>query len=95
MSVPRWPADFNNIWSDFEDTQDYDTNEFIVLYNPETRVWAYGSDGGCSCYDGFDPTQLNYSDSYQDVLDAIAEWAPDGSADERLADFAQSSFDLM
>ena len=43
----------------------YQTNEFLIRKDQDGVLWA-GSDGGCSCYDGFDPA--NYQ-PYRDLGD--------------------------
>lgn len=52
----------------------YETNEFIVQEAGYGR-YRYGSDGGCSCYDGFDESNFIVTHSRWDIRDAFGRWA--------------------
>jgi hypothetical protein len=57
-----------------EEGMSYETNEFVVRYDPAASVWYAGSDGGCSCYDGFDDANLERVDSVGELRRKFSGW---------------------
>lgn len=53
----------------------WETNEFVVERDMETGQLRYGSDGGCSCYMGFDESEFIYTYNVSNVRMAFASWA--------------------
>jgi len=51
----------------------YETNEFIVERDPSGQLF-YGSDGGCSCYEGFDPANFTGTFDVAEVQRGFAAW---------------------
>lgn len=58
-----------------EDTElSWETNEFVVERESETGQIRYGSDGGCSCYTGFNESSFSYTYEPYYVRLGFAEW---------------------
>lgn len=51
----------------------YETDEFIVERDPSGQFF-YGSDGGCSCYGGFDPANFTGTFDAAEVRRAFSAW---------------------
>jgi len=54
----------------------YETNEFQIRRDLKGNLWA-GSDGGCSCYEGFDPSNYEPFHSIGDLRMRFATWIGD------------------
>jgi hypothetical protein len=51
----------------------YETDEFIVERDPLGQFF-YGNDGGCSCYEGFDPANFTGTFDIAEVQRGFSEW---------------------
>jgi len=97
----RKPSDLDQWETVFhaeEPDMSYETNEFVVQQHKETKQFRYGDDGGCSCYDGFDPENFAYTYNKEEVLSAIRSWADFGYSwddGERKAKMSQIAIEVM
>ena len=57
-----------------EPNMGYEYNEFVVRKDPNTGILYAGSDGGCSCYSGFDPANFVPYDLVGGVRAAFHNW---------------------
>lgn len=52
----------------------YEANEFVIRRDEATGIWYAGSDGGCSCYDGFNPANFSRYTDIGDLRLAFGAW---------------------
>lgn len=71
-----------------EPNMGYEYNEFQVRKDPITGILYAGRDGGCSCYEGFNPANFEACDSVGRVRVLFHQWIGewhDGSGHEAAA----------
>lgn len=55
----------------------YEHNEFLVRWDPKAQVYWAGSDGGCSCYEGFNPANYQPYTTERDIRALFSAWISD------------------
>lgn len=66
----------------------YEYNEFVIRKDPTTGVFWAGSDGGCSCYSGFDPANFEPFNTASELRVRFHQWVGewrDGAGHEAAA----------